>query len=290
MINYFRVSFIIEWYIIALNANSPEEADMTEIEEPKTEKKLWGAWATVGLGLAVFVVSLVTETMVVMVFTFTKLLSYLQSSPDPLQFEELMNAIETILATQVGLITALAACASAVICVGLIVLFARIRKGVSIAEYLGLKRITVKQILAVLAIMAGFIILSDGLGLLLDRPIFSEFVVTIYSTSVWPALLWVALIIFVPIYEETFFRGFLFEGFRQSRLGPIGAVGLTSLVWALLHIQYDFFSMVIIFILGILFGVVRIKTGSLWSTLIMHAFTNMVALLQVALHFEELIG
>jgi len=225
-----------------------------------------------------------------MVFTFTKLLSYLQSLPAQPDLSGLMNAIETILSTQLGLITSIAACVSAVICVGLIILFARIRKGVSIAEYLGLKRITVKQVLAVLGIMAGFIVLSDGLGLLLDRPASNEFVVNIYSTSVWPALLWISLIIFVPIYEEAFFRGFLFEGFRQSRLGAIGAVGLTSLVWAALHIQYDFFSIATIFVLGILLGIVRIKTGSLWSTLIMHAFTNMVALLQVALHFEELIG
>jgi len=263
---------------------------MTEIEEPKLEKKLWGAWATVGLGLVIFAASLVTETMVVMVFTFTKLLSYLQSLPGQPDFFELMDAIGTVLSTQLGFITALSAVASAIICVGLIILFAWIRKGVSIAEYLGLKRITVKQVLAVLGIMAGFIVLSDGLGIFMDRPPSNEFVVNIYSTSVWPALLWVALIIFVPIFEETFFRGFLFEGFRQSRLGPIGAVGLTALAWASLHIQYDFFGMGTIFILGILLGVVRIKTGSLWSTIIMHAFTNMVALLQVALHFEELIG
>jgi membrane protease YdiL (CAAX protease family) len=202
----------------------------------------------------------------------------------------LIGAIEKLVATRMGLITSVATCASAVFGVGLIMLFTMIRKGVSIAEYLGLKRISAKQVLAVLGIMAGFIILSDGLGLLLDRPSSSEFVVNIYSTSVWPALLWVSLIIFVPIFEETFFRGFLFEGFRQSRLGPIGAVLLTAFAWALLHIQYDLFNIATIFIMGILFGVVRIKTGSLWSTIIMHAFTNAVALLQVALHLEGITG
>ncbi|MBA7577644.1 hypothetical protein ES708_19497 [subsurface metagenome] len=263
---------------------------MSEIEEPVLERKLWGPWATVGLGLAVIIVFFTVQTLVTIAFILTRLSSYFDFSTGPPQLEELLNAIETIAAAQLGLITALAACASAIICVGLIILFARIRKGVSIAEYLGLKRITVKQILAVLGIMAGFIILSDGLGLLLDRPASNEFVVNVYSTSVWPALLWVSLIIFVPIFEETFFRGFLFEGFRQSRLGPIGAVGLTALAWAALHIQYGFYDIAVIFILGILLGIVRIRTGSLWSTLIMHAFTNMVALIQVALHLEGLIG
>lgn len=263
---------------------------MTEIEEPKSEKKLWGAWATVGLGLAVFAVYSAIQVIVVIAFAFAKLLSYLQSSPGQPDFYELMNAIETIITTQMGLITALAIVVSAVFGVGLIILFASIKKGVSIAEYLGLKRITGKQILVVLAIIAGFIILSDGLGSLLDRPTSSEFVVNVYSTSVWPALLWVSLIIFAPLFEETFFRGFLFEGFRQSRLGPIGAVVLTALAWASLHIQYDFYDIAVIFVMGILLGIVRIKTGSLWSTLILHAFTNMVALVQVALYMEGLTG
>jgi len=263
---------------------------MTEIEEPKLEKKLWGAWATVGLGFVIFIVFSTVQSLAVIAVIFPDMLSFLRSLPAQPDFYELMNSMLNLLNTRMGLITSVAACASAIIGVGLIILFASIRKGVSIAEYLGLKRISVKQVLAVLGIMAGFIILSDGLGLLLDRPSSSEFVVNIYSTSVWPALLWVSLIIFVPIFEETFFRGFLFEGFRQSRLGPIGAVLLTAFAWALLHIQYGIYDIAVIFVLGILFGIVRIKTGSLWSTIIMHAFTNAVALLQVALHLEGITG
>lgn len=263
---------------------------MTETEKPVPERKIWGPWATVGLGLAVIVVFTIVQTLATLAVTLPKLPSLLQSlpvQPDPF---ELMRAIEELLATQMGLITSISVCASAIFGVGFIVLFTSIRKGVGIAEYLGLKRITAKQILAVLGIMAGFIIISDGLGLLVDRSASNEFMANTYSTSVWPALLWVSLIIFAPIFEEVFFRGFLFEGFRQSRLGPVGAVGLTALAWAALHIQYGIYDIAVIFLLGILFGVDRIKTGSLWSTIIMHAFTNMVALIQVALQVEGIIS
>ncbi len=263
---------------------------MYEIEEPKLEKKLWGAWATVGFGLVIIIVFSAIQSLAVIAVIFPDLLSFLRSSPIQPDFYELMNTMINLLNTRMGLITSVAACASAIIGVGLIILFAGIRKGVGIAEYLGLKRITAKQILAVLGIMAGFIIISDGLGLLVDRSTSNEFMVNTYSTSVWPALLWVSLIIFAPIFEEAFFRGFLFEGFRQSRLGPVGAVGLTALAWAALHIQYGIYDIAVIFLLGILFGVVRIKTGSLWSTIIMHAFTNMVALILLALQMEGLIS
>jgi membrane protease YdiL (CAAX protease family) len=263
---------------------------MTEIEKPAPERKIWGPWATVGFGLVIIAVFFIIQILVSVVFFIVNIPSYFDSSTGPPQLDELLNAIETMLATQEGLITSITALVTTVICVGLIIVFARIRKGVSIAEYLGLKQITGKQILAVLAIMAGFIILSDCLSLLLGRPLYPEQMVSLYRTSVWPALLWVSLIIFVPIFEETLFRGFVFEGFWQSRLGPVGAVGLTALAWASLHIQYDFYNIAVIFVLGILLGIVRIKTGSLWSTLIMHAFANLVALIEVALNLNRLVG
>jgi membrane protease YdiL (CAAX protease family) len=263
---------------------------MSEAEKPVSERKIWGPWATVGLGLVIITVFSITQILLAIVFFIVKLPSYLDFSTGPPQLEKLFQAILTISITQAGLITSLATLASAVIGVGLVIVFARIRKGVSIAEYLGLKRITGKQILIVLAIMAGFIILSDCLRLLLGKPLYPEQMVNLYSTSAWPALLWVSLIIFGPIFEETFFRGFVFEGFWQSRLGPIGAVGLTALAWASLHVQYDFYNIAVIFVLGILLGIVRIKTGSLWSVLIMHAFTNMVALIEVALNLNRLVG
>lgn len=97
------------------------------------------------------------------------------------------------------------------------------------------------------------------------------------------------MVIFAPIFEEVLFRGFLFEGFRQSKLGPIGAIGLTALGWSLLHIQYGFYGIATIFVLGIVLGIVRIKTDSLWSPLIMHAFNNLVAMILVALSVSGLI-
>lgn len=263
---------------------------MTEIEKPVPERKIWGPWATVGLGLVIFLVWSTAQTLATLAVTLPKLPSLLQSLPPQPNLNELMEAVETLFSSQLGLITSVSVCASAVFGVGFIILFAGIKKGVSIAEYLGLKRITAKQVLAALGMTAGFMFLADITGLLVDTAASNEFTLDIYNTSVYPVLLWVSIIIFAPIFEETFFRGFLFEGFRQSRLGPIGAIGLTSLAWAALHIQYGIFEIVVIFLMGVLFGIIRIKTGSLWSVIIMHAFVNMVSLILIALQVEGFIN
>lgn len=127
--------------------------------------------------------------------------------------------------------------------------------------------------MVLLAISAGWIILPDTLSLLLDRPI-SEIIVEVYDTSEWPSLLRVATIIFAPVLEEVFFCGFPFEGFRQSRLSFIGAIGLTALVWSLFHVQYAVYEIATIFVFGIVLGIVRLKTGSLWSPMLMHVFST----------------
>ncbi|MFC2122910.1 CPBP family intramembrane glutamic endopeptidase, partial [Bacteroidota bacterium] len=69
-----------------------------------------------------------------------------------------------------------------------------------------------------------------------------------------------------------------------------GAIFLTALVWALIHVQYGAYEIAIIFIMGIMFGIVRLRTRSLWSTLLMHAFNNFIAMLQLALNMDDLLG
>jgi membrane protease YdiL (CAAX protease family) len=251
------------------------------MEKPGLAKKLWGPWATAGLGLAVIAVLFLIQVLVVVVYSIITVSSH----PGPTPPAEFLN----ILLAHLGLLIALATCISAVICLGLIILFIRVRKGASIAEYLGLKRISGKKILIILAIMLGFMVAAEALGVWLGKPPHQEYL-DMYNTSVWPAFLGIAIVIFAPAFEETLFRGFLFEGFRQSRIGPIGAIGLTALGWALLHIQYGFYDMGTMFALGIVLGIVRFKTDSLWSPLIMHAFNNLVAMVLVALGVSGLIG
>ena len=83
--------------------------------------------------------------------------------------------------------------------------------------------------------------------------------------------------------EELVFRGFLFEGLRHSRLGNAGAIILASAVWASIHLQYEWFYVGQILVLGLLLGAARLFTRSLVPSILMHALVNGIATLQVAL-------
>ncbi|MFC1933167.1 lysostaphin resistance A-like protein, partial [Chloroflexota bacterium] len=246
------------------------------MENTSVSKRVWGPWATAGFGIVVIVISLITQVLVVGVFAVIRLIPDAILSPS-----QLVDA----LSSRLGLLTALSTFASAVVCVGLIIAIVKVRRSATVVEYLGLRPITGMTILVTLAITAGFMILSEGLSISLERPV-PEFMVDVYNTSVWPALLWISIVIFAPAFEETFFRGFLFEGFRRSRIGISGTIGLTALVWALSHVQYGTYEIVTIFVMGIILGIVRLKTGSLWSTLLMHALYNLIAMLQMTLYIN----
>ena len=105
----------------------------------------------------------------------------------------------------------------------------------------------------------------------------------VYATTASPVLLWLAVVVFAPMFEEVLFRGFLYTGFRSSRIGVVGAVIITSLLWAGSHLQYQLFAIILIFILGIILGIIRYKTGSIWVPMIMHGFNNLLAMIVLAL-------
>jgi hypothetical protein len=165
----------------------------------------------------------------------------------------------------------------------MIVVFVRARRRASIREYLALKPITKRQILVSLAIVAGLIALIELVGSVTGQSS-DIFTMNAYQTAKPLALLWISFVIFGPAFEETFFRGFLFAGWVRSRLGAIGTVALTSGLFAVLHIQYDLFGIMSVLVMGIALGIMRLKTGSLWSPLLMHFAWNLVGMVMLALN------
>lgn len=98
------------------------------------------------------------------------------------------------------------------------------------------------------------------------------------STDV-PLLLFLGVAIGAPLVEEFIFRGVLWRGWRDSRMGMVGTLTMTSLLWASLHVQYPAVIICYIFVLGLLLGWAREKTGSLWVPVWMHAVNNGLATL-----------
>ncbi len=241
-------------------------AEMVEVaEEPKTP---WGFWATVGFSIAVLGAFLVVQTAVAIPFALAAMRQDPGISP-----QELAEKIESD-----GLLMALATLASAPVGIGLTLLFASLRRGLSVARYLALKRVPLSSGLLWCSLVVLFMFCSDGLTYLTGRDVVPVQMTRAYETAVFPALLWIAVLVGAPLFEELFFRGFVFRGIQRSRLGGVGAILLTALIWAGIHLQYDVYQMATIFLGGLLLGLARLKTESVYLTILMHAIWNAVAM------------
>lgn len=244
------------------------------IIEPQSAPRnpIWGPWSTVGLGLATLVIYAFAQSVVAAVILV------IQFVADPSLITFNMTEIPSA-----GLIISLSTFASTLAGCGLIALSIKARRGASIGDYLSLQPITAKTILILLAIALGFIAAESVISHYADIST-QEMLINAYQTSIWPPLFWMATVLFAPLFEEAFFRGFLFAGLQRSKIGIIGTILVTSLVWTSLHVvQYGPYELAIVFLMGILLGLARYRTGSLWSPLLMHAFWNLLATLSLAL-------
>src|SRR6202158_6627362 len=77
-----------------------------------------------------------------------------------------------------------------------------------------------------------------------------------------------------PIMEEFVVRGFMFRGWSQSFLGPVGYIVVTSVSWAMIHTQYDWFGRFWIFVTGLALGHFRWRSNSTWLTVMVHSAVN----------------
>jgi len=155
----------------------------------------------------------------------------------------------------------------------------------SVADYLALRWPDRTHLLIGIACIAVLLPLGDLSSYLTGRDLVPPFVVDAYRTardSGHIVTLAIALVVAAPLMEELLFRGFLFPGYAGSLLGVTGTVLLTSAAWAAMHVQYEWFYIFQIFILGCVFGWLRWRSGSTTLTLILHGLVNLTALLQVA--------
>lgn len=100
------------------------------------------------------------------------------------------------------------------------------------------------------------------------------------KTAAGLALFTILAVVMAPLCEETFFRGFLFKGLEQS-WGFGWAAVVSASVFSLAHLQLDIF--VPLFALGFALAFLYRRTGSLWSSIALHAVFNLVSVLAWAL-------
>lgn len=182
-----------------------------------------------------------------------------------------------------GLFVAITTFISAPISIGLVAVLIRIRKGYSFRQYLCISKVRVRPLIRATYLTLLLVVVLAIVGSLMDTPD-SDWQIETYENASYLPLLWIAIVLVAPIYEEVLFRGFLFTGIQESKLGPIGAILITSLGWAILHSQYDVYGITTIFILGIAFGIARLSTKSIFVPTTMHIINNLISMIGLALY------
>lgn len=159
----------------------------------------------------------------------------------------------------------------------------KLKKGANIQHYLGLNSVDYKTTRFWLLVIIGMIMISEAITYLLGKPLVPEFVTTVYSStnSVW--VLWIAIVIAAPIFEELFFRGFVITGLSNTFMGPVGAIVISAITWASIHVQYEIYLIFTIFIFGLVLGFVWLKTNSVLLTIGLHMFMNFLSMIQTSI-------
>jgi len=234
--------------------------------------KPWGFWGTMGFAILVLLLFFLVQTLVGFGFLYS------------VEYESETGAEQTAqFMMGNGLLLAVATCTTGVICTLTILLLARLRRGISVGDYLALTMPTGRSFLLWLGIAVAVVFATDAIRVLAGRDMVPEFLVEAYRSAVYPPLLWLALVVAAPVFEETLFRGFLFRGWMDTRLRETGTILLTSATWCLLHFHYDIAELLAVLALGIVLGYARSRTGSLVTPLVIHALVNFLATMQVAL-------
>jgi CAAX protease family protein len=236
-----------------------------------SDQQAWGRWATLGLGV---VVLLGSQAVALLALTWWYGVG-IAHMPD---FSGDGTAVSVIIFVSIP--------------VQLILLYlVAQRPGGNAADYLGLRLPSRGELGFGVAATVALIIVGNAVSWLLGRTIVTPFQLDIYRTAAaagaLPLLfLWLAVVVVTPIGEETLFRGFLFRGWHRTPHDTWPVILIIALLWALVHVQYDWYVIAQVFVFGVMLGWLRWATGSTILTIVLHAMINCEGMLEtiVSLH------
>lgn len=157
-------------------------------------------------------------------------------------------------------------------------------------RFFGIKAINIKDFITTLVGMGIFMAVSE-LILFVSNSSPMDFLDGLITDESLPLLMF-AIVVVAPIYEELVFRGLIFGGLlhrHRAEQTPLRLVGFTiakstlmaslisSLLFTLVHLQYDLLGMTVIFAMALLFCFIRVKYG-LVMAILMHMVNNGVAM------------
>ncbi|MCB1172462.1 MAG: CPBP family intramembrane metalloprotease [Leptospiraceae bacterium] len=239
--------------------------------------RAWPFWKANLFALLALLANLLVVNLITLVYVAWHIISaYLK---DPTDLGRILANSRTFVqatATNPDWI-ALTVIAGATVSIMFIFFLCRSRGSAQLFDYLGLRTPHLRHLLwsipAYILLMAGL----EALGRFFDRPPTPEFMQLLICNPGQPILLFVAVSIAAPVFEELLFRGLWYRILLDSRLGLVGAMLLPNLLWAGIHLQYDWFDISMIFLIGFFLTWVRYKSKSLPLVIFLHFFQNTVS-------------
>ena len=230
--------------------------------------RIWKFWGTALWGLFVFAGMFVGQIAVVAWFVLRQ--------EGPLDLAAAIHVIGGGLTISLSVIMGLPAVLAA--------LWIAIRlSGTGFADYLALRWPSWGNlaigVVGLFVLVMGWDLVSRATG----REVEPGFMGDVLKSARADGALWLVVIAFciaAPVTEEFFARGFLYRGWSETALRPIGAILLSSLVWTVLHLQYDWFFLGEVFSIGLWLGYLRYRSNSIWLTVMVHGVNNLAAVVQ----------
>ena len=241
---------------------------LTSVIPAQRPPRIWKFWGTLLWGLFVFAAMFVGQLAVIAWFILRQ--------EGPLDVAAMIHVVGGGLTISLSVITGLPAVLAA--------LWVAIRvSGTPFADYLALRLPSWSGLLigavALFVLVMGWDMISRATG----RAVEPGFMGDVLKSARAAGALWLLVIAFcvaAPISEEFFARGFLYRGWSQSFLKAPGAILLSSAVWTVLHLQYDWFFLGEVFSIGLWLGYLRYRSNSIWLTVMVHGVNNLAAVVQ----------
>jgi uncharacterized protein len=225
--------------------------------------KVWGIWATLAFAVLAFVLG---QAMGITVLTMMK-----SFDPARVDYDGTAVAIYTLVGNPVQIVT--------------LVLATRL-SGTDALEYLGLDVPRWRDVAIAAAALFVVIAAADAVTFALGKDMLPAFQLELHRTAEAEGTLpwlWLAIIVAAPVGEELLFRGFMFRGFVHEPRDALPAILVIALIWSILHVQYDWFGTAQVFLIGVLFGFVRWRSGSTTLVILLHMMLNLESVVETVI-------
>ena len=234
--------------------------------------KIWGYWTTLGWSILAFLAGQFVAFGVLLWLRRGDWDSVLQAP-----FDGVLVTIFVVLSNPVT--------------IGVLALAVRLARS-DPSDYFALKWPAGRDLAFGIAGLVVLIAAGDALLYLTGRDLVTAFQSQSYTTAAaagWLPPMFAAAILIAPAGEEVMFRGFLFRGWARSPRSVGPAVVVISILWAMLHIQYDWAGVLQIFVIGLFLGWMRWRSGSVVLTFLLHALFNLEGTLETLalIHFAK---